>query len=81
MRPMTNNVSNPQRLLLPPLLNEREVAEMTGMSVATVRRWRLMAKGPRYVKVGGVAVRYYSTDIESWLSSQPSGGQRIEKVH
>jgi predicted DNA-binding transcriptional regulator AlpA len=62
--------------LVRPLLNERDVAELTGMSVASIRRWRLLGKGPRYVKVGGVSVRYDTGDIEAWLTSQPSGGEQ-----
>ena len=62
------------------LLNERQVAELTGMSIATVRRWRLTGNGPRYVKVaGGVSVRYRCTDIDEWLSAQTTGKQQIRK--
>jgi hypothetical protein len=32
-----------------PLLDERHVARITGMSVASVRRWRLLNRGPRYI--------------------------------
>jgi predicted DNA-binding transcriptional regulator AlpA len=58
-----------------PFLNEHQVAEIMGMSVSSVRRWRLLGRGPKYVKVGGVAVRYRSSDMEAWLLSQPTGGQ------
>ena len=56
------------------LLTEREVARITGMSVATVRRWRLFRQGPTYIKIGA-AVRYKPKDISAWLESRPSGGQ------
>jgi len=55
------------------LLNEHEVARVTGLSVASVRRWRLLRHGPRYLKIG-VAVRYKSEDVAAWLKSRPSGG-------
>jgi predicted DNA-binding transcriptional regulator AlpA len=55
------------------LLNEREVARITGMSVATVRRWRLLRQGPTFLKVGA-AVRYRLQDIISWLDARPIGG-------
>lgn len=55
------------------LLNEHDVARMTGMSVATVRRWRLFAQGPRYMKIGS-AVRYRPEDVRAWLNSRPTGG-------
>ena len=55
------------------LLNEHEVAQMLGVSVATVRRWRLFKAGPKYVKLGAL-VRYRVSDIERWLASRPTGG-------
>jgi len=38
------------------LLNEHDVARITGLSVASVRRWRLFRRGPKYLKLGA-AVR------------------------
>jgi predicted DNA-binding transcriptional regulator AlpA len=55
------------------LLNERDVARITGLSVASVRRWRLLRQGPKYLKIGS-AVRYKSEDISAWLESRPTGG-------
>jgi predicted DNA-binding transcriptional regulator AlpA len=55
------------------LLNERDVARITGLSVASVRRWRLLRRGPKYLKIGS-AVRYKSEDISAWLESRPTGG-------
>ena len=56
------------------LLAERDVARITGLSVASVRRWRLLRQGPRYLKIGA-AVRYKPEDISAWLESRPSGGE------
>jgi len=55
------------------LLNEHDVARITGLSVASVRRWRLYRQGPKYLKIGA-AVRYKPEDISAWLESRPSGG-------
>jgi len=55
------------------LLNEHDVARITGLSVASVRRWRLLRQGPKYIKIGA-AVRYKPEDISAWLESRPSGG-------
>lgn len=55
------------------LLSEREVARLTGMSVGTVRRWRLRGQGPKFFKLNA-AVRYRPEDVFSWLDSRPSGG-------
>jgi predicted DNA-binding transcriptional regulator AlpA len=55
------------------LLNEHDVARITGLSVASVRRWRLLRQGPRFLKLGS-AVRYKAEDVSAWLASRPSGG-------
>lgn len=60
-------------LRLDALLNEYDLAHITGLSVASVRRWRLLRQGPRYLKIGA-AVRYKPEDISTWLESRPSGG-------
>jgi predicted DNA-binding transcriptional regulator AlpA len=59
------------------LLNEHEVARITGLSVASVRRWRLFRQGPKYLKIGA-AVRYRPEDVAAWLESRPSGGGQVE---
>jgi predicted DNA-binding transcriptional regulator AlpA len=56
------------------LLTEHDVARITGMSVASVRRWRLLGQGPKYLKIGA-AVRYRSEDLSAWLASRPTGGE------
>jgi predicted DNA-binding transcriptional regulator AlpA len=56
------------------LLNEYAVAEMLGISVATLRRWRLLQQGPTFLKVG-VLVRYRPGDVTAWLESRPAGGE------
>lgn len=67
-----NSVANER---LQSLLNEFEVARITGLSVASVRRWRLFRRGPKYLKIGA-AVRYKPEDISAWLESRPTGGGR-----
>jgi predicted DNA-binding transcriptional regulator AlpA len=59
------------------LLNEHDVARITGLSVASVRRWRLLRQGPKYLKIGA-AVRYKAEDVSAWLESRPSGGEHQE---
>lgn len=57
-----------------PLLSERELAAICGLSMAAIRRWRLLGKGPRYIKVGA-AVRYRLDDVNNWLETRPGGGE------
>ena len=52
-------------------LTERAVADLTGLSVATIRRWRLFKQGPPYKKFGA-AVRYPHAELMSWLDAQGS---------
>ena len=61
------------------LLNEHDVAHLTGLSVASVRRWRLLRQGPKYLKIGA-AVRYKPEDISAWLESRPFGGGHQEAL-
>ena len=60
-------------ITLQALLNERDVARITGLSVASVRRWRLQKIGPRATKLGA-AVRYNPEDLKAWLDSRPTIG-------
>jgi predicted DNA-binding transcriptional regulator AlpA len=65
-------------VLLDALLNEYDVARITGLSVASVRRWRLFHQGPRYLKLGS-AVRYRPQDVLKWLATRPTGGGNQEE--
>ena len=58
------------------LLNEHDVAHIIGLSVASVRRWRLLRQGPKYLKIGA-AVRYNPEDLAAWLKSRPTGGAQV----
>jgi excisionase family DNA binding protein len=60
------------------LLTEEEVAKSLHVSLASIRRWRLEHRGPQFIKVGSL-VRYRPEDLESWLASLPTGGDRLVK--
>lgn len=59
------------------LLTEDKVADRLNVSLASVRRWRLEHRGPRFIKVGSL-VRYRPEDVESWLEALPTGGAAAE---
>jgi len=61
------------------LLTEEEVAKRLHVSLASIRRWRLERRGPQFIKVGSL-VRYRPEDLESWLSSLPTGGAQLVKA-
>lgn len=50
-------------------LSEREVEELGLASRRTLQSWRLLGRGPRYIKVSR-SVRYRLGDIEEWLAAQ-----------
>jgi len=54
-------------------LTEKEVAEQIKVSLASLRRWRLLQRGPRFLKVGAL-VRYRPEDLEHWMETLPVGG-------
>jgi len=55
-------------------LTEIEVAERTHISLATLRRWRLEKRGPKFYKFGSL-VRYDKQELAQWEQAQPSGGE------
>jgi predicted DNA-binding transcriptional regulator AlpA len=61
------------------LCNEYAVADLLGVSVATISRWRLLRQGPKYLKIGS-SVRYKAEDLSAWLESRPTGGGQPEKA-
>lgn len=57
-------------------LTEREVSQRTHISLATLRRWRLENRGPKYYKFGSL-VRYDEDELSCWEQAQPSGGEAV----
>ena len=49
-------------------LTEHDAAKRLGLSVATLRAWRLKGTGPRFVRFGR-AVRYLAADIEPFIEA------------
>lgn len=59
------------------LLNEKQASQLLGCSVAALRKWRLLSKGPAYCRVGRL-VRYSEADLAAYLDAnrvQPGGGR------
>ena len=51
---------------IPKHLNEHQAADVTGLSVKTLRRMRHEMRGPQYVKLGRRVV-YSEADLGNWL--------------
>jgi hypothetical protein len=47
-------------------LNEKQVSEIYGWPLPTLRNWRFLGRGPAYCKVGK-SVRYNLTDLEDFM--------------
>jgi predicted DNA-binding transcriptional regulator AlpA len=60
----------------PEWLTETDVSVRCQVSLATLRRWRLLGKGPRFTKLGGTLVRYGAEEFAAWERSQRTGGGR-----
>jgi predicted DNA-binding transcriptional regulator AlpA len=82
----TSNQRNPKEMGVTVVMNERyltevQVSERTCISLATLRRWRLENRGPKFRKFGSL-VRYDEEELNRWEEAQPSGGddpdQRIK---
>ena len=61
-------------------LTEKEVAKQIKVSLASLRRWRLLQRGPRFIKVGAL-VRYRAEDLEQWLETLPAGGATPQRQY
>jgi predicted DNA-binding transcriptional regulator AlpA len=59
------------------LLNEHEVAEVMGLSLATIRRRRILRQDPKYIKIGK-SVRYTPESIREFVATRPTGGGQAE---
>jgi hypothetical protein len=55
------------------LLTEHDVAKILKVSVATVRRRRLLKQPPTWIKIEA-SVRYTTQSISAFLGTRPSGG-------
>jgi predicted DNA-binding transcriptional regulator AlpA len=51
------------------LLSEEQLAEIIGKPARTLRQWRYIGVGPKYLKLGAT-VRYRPSDVEAWLDSR-----------
>lgn len=60
------------------MLTEKEASEVLSCSIAVLRKWRWLGKGPGYCKLGRL-IRYSQSDLAAFLEAnrvQPVGGGR-----
>lgn len=53
---------------MPALLSENDSAQMLGCKPATLRKWRCIGGGPRFIKVGRT-VRYDPHDLAAFIAA------------
>lgn len=56
-----------------PLATAPEVSEYLNVPVDTLRKWRLVKRGPKWIPIGR-HVRYRWADVDAWLESQTQSG-------
>ena len=55
------------------MLTSKQTAELCGVTLNTLQKWRTRGNGPKYVKFGGsnsAAVRYPRKDVEAFLQAR-----------
>ena len=55
------------------LLTETEPAEIYKLAVSTLRNWRALKQGPRFVKIGARCVRYQRADLTAFIEANGKG--------
>jgi hypothetical protein len=58
------------------MVDEHVVAEITGVSLTSLRRDRSQSRGIAYRKLNGTTIRYLIRDVLAWIEAQPAGGDR-----
>jgi predicted DNA-binding transcriptional regulator AlpA len=65
------------------LLHTAAVATLLGLRPQTLRKWRLVGRGPRYVRLGEscfARVTYRLADIQNWLAERTFANTTEETV-
>ncbi len=55
------------------LLDPPSAAAILGLSVHTLKDWRIHGIGPRFIRISSRRVRYRPRDIEAWIGSREEG--------
>lgn len=55
--------------ITPIVIDEKKAAELTGISVSSLRKLRVTGGGPKFAKLGQ-RVRYRVSDLEDYISAR-----------
>ena len=50
------------------LVDEKDAAAVLTLKVATLRNWRALKQGPKFIKLGKRAVRYRRGDLAAFIA-------------
>jgi predicted DNA-binding transcriptional regulator AlpA len=54
-----------------PLLTQRDLARLLGLAESTMETWRLVGKGPRFIRLAAHRhVRYPAEEVRRWILAQ-----------
>jgi predicted DNA-binding transcriptional regulator AlpA len=54
-----------------PLLTQRDLARLLGLAESTMETWRLVGKGPKFIRLAAHRhVRYPSEEVRKWILTQ-----------
>lgn len=60
------------------LLTPEDVSDALSVPTGTLSQWRHRGTGPKFIKLPTGAVRYFLTDVQEWVMSQPSFSETVE---
>lgn len=59
------------------VLVEEEVEELLALPEGTLKDWRAHGFGPHYLELAADELRYYRSDVDSFLSSRRKNAQGV----
>ena len=54
------------------MMTDVEVADYLGLSVSTIRRWRLLGTGSLPYRRFSGSIRYWKAEVDEWIKQQPA---------
>lgn len=60
------------------LYTKQEVAELIGIHVRTIDKWRKENRGPRFIEIEGATIRCRQDDLREWIDKQTETSIRDE---
>lgn len=65
----SNSLAPPNLSAIQPgdLIDEKEAAAILAVAVTTLRNWRALKQGPRYLKLGARMVRYSRAELAAFI--------------